>query len=205
MFDPKTAIADRLFDEFWDFAEALPRAGAQPASSSAQDVLNARMRSQPIYPHPTEPDGLPDGWETVWSMDDPDTAVYDEAPGIEWFLAQRPIEDIYCGWVLVSHYVAVARSEDGEVMMIPSTMVWETPAGSVQALYEMAVAAREANMGVESPDRMLREYVLSCYDSTDPTEAAEATLIGLGAPVTMFPRSLVPASVGRGDMTTAPA
>lgn len=64
----------------------------------------------------------------------------------------------------------------------------KTPPHPRRLSYRLSTAAEA--LGETGPERNLRDYLLTCYDMSDPVEAVEATLVGLGGRVTMLPRML---------------
>jgi hypothetical protein len=131
------------------------------------------------FQHPAEPGGLPAGWVL---MARGETLRFANPVGSftnEVCLVHRRAG----GWGLVLHQVCSDRPA--------CTVMLGMAEASVPLLYEelRSLCAHPALVEAAGLDT-IRSYILTRYDLTDPDEAAEATLVGLGAPVSMFPRSL---------------
>jgi hypothetical protein len=128
-----------------------------------------------VYPHPTAEGGLPDGWDLTWLSERP--ASY--APAVAQPHQMGVVHRRAGGWALLL-YRTKKRAGRTE------TNLWIRGYPTAANLYEGAMLANRAEVAVEE----VRRFVISCYDLTDPVEEAEATLIGLGGPITVFPRAL---------------
>jgi hypothetical protein len=185
------ALSEKMQAEFWEFRDALPHRGLDPEQDGRPEV--ARMSSMPVCPHPTEAGGLPEGWVVRWKDTDTVTAATDDGrtatARMESFLVERLVEGCSAGWALIFHhpYLIIGRVDAVEV---PTTTIWQHAAPSVPALYEQAVTTLAECPDVDGPERDLRRYLLTCYDLNDEAEAAEAVLVGLGGPVSMYPKAL---------------
>lgn len=171
---------DIMRTEFKTFEETLP-------------YLAEEERA--VFPHPTAEGGLPVGWVIRWSAP---YSGFSDMEAWEVFLIERVAEpsadedardgkrdgerDGAGGWGMVFHIQYAGRPKMGK------TIPWSYEAATMSELY--AAATYEADKGVRWSQALLRDYILTRYNHDDPTEAAEATLVGLGGPITVFPSSL---------------
>jgi hypothetical protein len=139
-----------------------------------------------VFPHPTAEGGLPQGWVIRWSAPYRDGANDMEA--WEVFLVERTAADRDADrdgegwWGMLFHIDYAGRPGMGK------TIPWAYEAETMTELYEAALY--EADKGVRWSQALLRDYILTRYNHDNPTEAAEATLVGLGGPIIVFPSSL---------------
>lgn len=133
--------------------------------------------SRPVFSHPRQPGGLPEGWHVRWST--PYQGM-NPAGGYEMFLIERDNG----GWTIAFHLTTLLRPD------FPKTNLWEGAASSFEELYERVTSGQRPVLP-HTTETTLSGFILPYYDLTDPTEAAEATLVGLGAPATVLPRALV--------------
>lgn len=70
--------------------------------------------------------------------------------------------------------------------------LYQSIRNAVKAFPSVLPNGTQVNWSVpwDSVEQMLREFVISRYDMNDPVETAEATLVGLGGDITLFPRSV---------------
>jgi hypothetical protein len=160
--------------EFRAFEETLP------ADTPKPDATGRLFKADhAVYPHPAEAGGLPGGWHIRWSA----TYVGNPDSTSEAFIVERANG----GWTMVFHLVPSRRP------LTPKTNLWELAAVTMEGLYALALKETVDKAGRPvSPvaEHTLRDYILTRYDLTDPVEEAEATLVGLGARITVFPRAL---------------
>lgn len=128
--------------------------------------------------HPTEAGGLPEGWQVCWHAIYPPALAETDGTDLEVFVVRR----LKGGWGVMFHEANGRGAKE--------TTLWEPVASTLRELYTAACAAAKNGPGSVGMEREVRDFIASRYDLTDPVEAAEATLVGLGAPVTVMPRSL---------------
>lgn len=142
-------------------------------------------RTRP-FPRPMLPGGRPAGWQVRWEQRSPETD-----PGIGRLARRRHrlermdvvvVERDGSGWGLLVHAL--------DTKHIPFTTLYDTAALDPISLYRTVEALASLSADVAGPERTLREFLLTHYDLTDPTEEAVATMAALGAPVRHFPKSL---------------
>jgi hypothetical protein len=162
--------------EFDAFKDSRPR-----IETTAQPGMPALLCAQ--FPHPTEVDGLPDGWVIRWSTPrrpaEPAETEAPASPAAQMFVVER----LAGGWGVLMH-----APYGGIVETIMRSKMWNYVTPTVAELYEASL--RSSRFGFTEPEEAIRALVLSCYNTADPTEEAEATLVGLGGPITVFPSSL---------------
>lgn len=127
-----------------------------------------------VYPHPSAPGGLPSGWQVRYS---PEPAPHDDDRH-EVVIIERAGG----GWTMVVHWVDVAGHRHTEKWLHSSLTLTGLYATLGTGMWTLALA-----------EATLTDFIVSHYNLSDPTEAAEATLVGLGARITVFPRALVEA------------
>jgi hypothetical protein len=152
-----------MHDEFaaWEDALVCPDGGKVARLPDG----NIARRPAPVYPHPGAPGGLPEGWEIRWH----------HAGAVDAFVVERAGG----GWTMV--------------------ICWDDAAGkpravkcphSAMTLPGLHKATATGGWTTAASEQALNAFIASFYDLTDPVEAAAATLVGLGAPITVFPRAL---------------
>jgi hypothetical protein len=152
------------------------------------DGLPSNADGYPVFPHPNEPDSLPPGWVVQFSAP---YLVGGREPGMcDVFLIERVVGG---GWGVVFHTVRDTEHREGQ------TVLWDYHAAVFQELYDDAL--EESRAGRRWAETLLRGYLLTCYDMDDPTEEAEATLVGLGGHITVFPSCLTPSSPEQTEQT----
>jgi hypothetical protein len=186
----------RMRPEFEAYEASLPHRIVQGATSNSQ--LTAR--AEPYFPHPLTEGGVPEGWKVRWHSiwrriaEPRDDSEVDPATGLGWvdyetFIVERE----QGGWGMLMHSARFTErflcGLEGQV--VPTTRMWTRTAPTMWSLY--AGDEHSSSTGLEGGpgmDRDIRDFIVSCYDLTDPVEEAEATLVGLGAPITVMPGSL---------------
>jgi hypothetical protein len=177
----KQAVLRALRVEFQAFGDALPHVWLDPFPNDP----NRTGRSRPVCPHPGEPGGVPEGWRIRWHGEDRHMKMDGLPTKVEAFVVER----IAGGWALL--FFHPFRLYGVEEASVPTTMMWAFTSPTAQELYEVALEETgrgDADWTAVEGD--LRAFIATEYDMTDEAEAAEATLIGLGGPITVFPSSL---------------
>lgn len=129
------------------------------------------------HPHPTEADGLPEGWQVCWHAIYPPALTEVDGTDFEVFVVHR----LTGGWGLVFHETKLGALK---------TTLSELVAVTLHELYARTLEETKRGPGSTGAEREVREFITSYYDPADPLEAAEATLVGLGAPIMVFPAAL---------------
>lgn len=178
--------------EFRDFEQTLPVTLIDPGMFGGARQMYAQ------FPSPAREGGLPEGWHvrshTCYARHGdteptrPEEFTDTKRPGFETAVIERADG----GWSMVFHTPDAVYGRDN--VEVPTTRLWESTSLTLAGLYADAVLLLDsAGRRGARPERDLRAYLLSLYDLTNPVEEAEATLIGLGAPVTVFPKAATPA------------
>lgn len=158
-------------------------------------AMDASDMTAIVSAHPTQPGGLPDGWTVVPSrhathLEDSDARTTDAAvdgeTSAETYKERRlrtevlVIKRVAGGWTMVMRWID-AKDDT------PRTSKWTHAAATLEELYDSIHPTlwRERFF-----DSRLHDYIVGFYDPADPDDAAEMTLVGLGARVTVFPKAL---------------
>lgn len=172
-------IADVMEAEVAAWEQTLPQYDhrLEPDVATAVAVRvkgGSRMQHSPVYPHPCEPGGMPDGW-VAHHVHHQTAAINGEEVVDDLILVERTGG----GWTMMLHWTQMGGST--------ATVKWRYASLTLAGLYAKTAVPAHQGTAVE---RHLRAYIVSRYDLSDPTEAAEVTLLGLGAPITVMPRAL---------------
>lgn len=146
------------------------------------------------YPHLEDDDGLPQGWQACWLHDRrpaPRTPSHTPSQASPKKSPQTTPKTSPLSTPLYTSCV-VRRSAGGWGMVFSRggiTHLWLHGFPTVGDLY---VSARGAggNTALSKAVPAITAFIVSRYDLADEAEAAEATVVGLGGPVTVLPRSL---------------
>jgi hypothetical protein len=175
--------------EFDTFTKALPHVCVDAVDGMA--TLTAESgQGTAVFPHPTETGGLPKGW-VVRGRSEGSLLSSSQKPPlgqmVETFLVERA-GGTGGGWGLVSHGLhPFFRHQD---IPLTDSILWVHNADTLIGLYEWAQRTVALDPALDAPERHIRESFLAHYDLNDPIEAAEATLLGLGARLTVLPKAL---------------
>jgi hypothetical protein len=140
-----------------------------------EDAMQATMT-----PHPTQPGGLPDGWTVRPSP----TSTLTSSGGTNE--TGPPSNDVVVveraggGWTMVMRWL---ETND----RTPRTNKWSHAAATLEELYASTHPTAWKERFFET---RLHDYIVAFYDPTDTDDAAEMTLVGLGARVAIFPKAL---------------